>query len=163
MESMVKWLSIGDRYTKMYLDKQLAGIGLNSSQYMYIIEICQNPGITQDQFISLFYLNPSNITRVLIRLEQEGFIEKRSNPMDKRTCRLYPTERAQKANVKILEIIHEWHTRIREIFTPQEEQLFLKLLERVGNQAILIMTKEENENGENTKKTAHGGEKSSGI
>lgn len=107
MESMVKWLSIGDRYTKMYLDKQLAGIGLNSSQYMYIIEICQNPGITQDQFISLFYLNPSNITRALIRLEQEGFIEKRSNPMDKRTCRLYPTERAQKANVKILEIIHE--------------------------------------------------------
>ena len=46
---------------------------------------------------------------------------------------------------------------------PSGGTAFLKLLERVGNQAILIMTKEENENGENTKKTAHGGEKSSGI
>lgn len=143
MEGMVKWLSIGDRYTKMYLDKRLAGIGLNSSLYMYIIQVCQNPGITQDKFISLFYLNPSNITRALIRLERDGFIEKRSNPLDKRTCCLYPTERAQKANVKILEIIHQWHAKIREILTPQEEQLFFELLERVGNQAISIMTKEE--------------------
>ena len=30
----IKWLSIADRHTKMYLDKKLEPLGLNSSQHM---------------------------------------------------------------------------------------------------------------------------------
>ena len=109
---VVKWLSIADRYTKMYLDRCLAPLGLNSSQHKYVLEICKNPGITQDQFFKLFYVNPSNITRALSGLEKEGFIEKNINPVDKRTCRLYPTHKARDIYDKIQAIIEDWEKEL---------------------------------------------------
>ncbi len=92
---VIKWLSVTERHTKMYLDRQLEPLGLNSSQHMYITRVCENPGMTQDRFITLFYINPSNITRSLAYLEREGFIREENNKKDKRTCCLYPTQKGE--------------------------------------------------------------------
>ena len=32
---ILKWLSVADRFYKIYLDKQLAPFGINSSQHMF--------------------------------------------------------------------------------------------------------------------------------
>lgn len=66
----IRWCSILDRQNKRYLDKKLAPFGLNSSQHMYLIRVCREPGITQDSLFSRFYIHPSNITRALAALEQ---------------------------------------------------------------------------------------------
>lgn len=34
----------------MHMDRVLAPYGLNASQYMYIVEVCEHPGLTQDRF-----------------------------------------------------------------------------------------------------------------
>ena len=39
---LLKWLSVTDRFYKIYLDKQLAPYGINNSQYMFLIKICRN-------------------------------------------------------------------------------------------------------------------------
>ena len=46
---LLKWLSVTDRFYKIYLDKQLAPYGINNSQYMFLIKICRSPGILQDE------------------------------------------------------------------------------------------------------------------
>lgn len=55
---LIKWLSVADRHAKMYLDHQLSPFHLNSSHHMYVVKICENPGITQDQF-SVFIRIPA--------------------------------------------------------------------------------------------------------
>ena len=62
---LIKWLSVADRYTKIYLDNMLAPLGINSSQHMYLLRICDNPGISQDSLINCFYIHPSNIVRTI--------------------------------------------------------------------------------------------------
>lgn len=147
--NLIKWISVTDRYTKMYLDRLLEPLGLNSSQHMYIVRICQNPGITQDQFFKLFYIHPSNITRALTFLEKEGFLEKKTNPKDKRTCRLYPTEKAETACAQIKQICMDWNNRVLKGFREEEKQLFLDFLERAGKQAVFEVSNDwEKENQE---------------
>ncbi len=142
-----KWLSITDRYTKMYLDRQLAPLGLNSSQHMYITKICTAPGITQDQFISLFYIHPSNITRSIAYLERTGFIKKESHSKDKRTYCLYPTEKAIEANKHIQNILNSWHEILLQDFSVEEQEYFLAFLKKAGQKAIATLTQEiESEN-----------------
>ena len=51
---LLKWLSVTDRFYKIYLDKQLAPFGINNSQYMFLIKICRSPGILQDSLIDAF-------------------------------------------------------------------------------------------------------------
>ena len=51
---LLKWLSVTDRFYKIYLDKQLAPYGINNSQYMFLIKICRSPGILQDSLLNIF-------------------------------------------------------------------------------------------------------------
>ena len=53
---LIKWLSVSDRFTKMYLDQQLAPFGINSSQHMYITVICNHPVITGNKRTGQTYL-----------------------------------------------------------------------------------------------------------
>lgn len=39
MNTLLKWLSVVDRFSKLHLDKQLASHGINSSQHMFLIKI----------------------------------------------------------------------------------------------------------------------------
>ena len=59
-----------------------APFGINNSQYMFLIKICHSPGILQDS------------VRTLAALEMQGMITRSPHDKDKRTCKLYPTERA---------------------------------------------------------------------
>ena len=68
---LLKWLSVTDRFYKIYLDKQLAPYGINNSQYMFLIKICRSPGILQDSLLNMFYVHPSNIVRTVATLEKQ--------------------------------------------------------------------------------------------
>lgn len=135
---LIKWLSISDRHTKMYLDRSLAPLGLNSSQHMYVVKICEMPGVTQDQFMHFFYVHPSNVTRALSALEKAGFLRRESNPEDKRTCRLFPTQRALDARSQILSLVRQWQEQVMEPFSPEEREIFLTLLQRVGERSVSL-------------------------
>ncbi len=133
---VIKWMSITDRHTKMFLDKHMAHIGLNSSQYMYILRVCRQPGMTQDSFIKLFHIHPSNVTRAIAALEKEGFLERESNAGDKRTCRLFPTEKAHAANKEIQAICREWQERLLEGFNDDQRRQFEAMLLLAGQNAV---------------------------
>lgn len=139
---VIKWLSVGDRYTKMHLDRQLSLLGINSSQHMYITAICKSPGITQDRFLQQFYVNPSNITRSLAFLEKEGFIRKEIHPEDKRTSRLYPTSKAIDACETIKDIVERWEALLLEGMDKQQICQFKKQLEQVALRAVSLQAKD---------------------
>ena len=74
---LLKWLSVADRFTKAYLDQRLEPLGINSSQHMYLLKICGNPGISQDSLLETFYVHPSNIVRTVAALERKGFLTRK--------------------------------------------------------------------------------------
>lgn len=142
---LIKWLSIADRHAKMYMDRQLAPLNLNSSHYMYVIKICENPGITQDQFFNFFYVNPSNITRAIAYLEKKGFLIRRRSKEDKRTCRLYPTEKAKKAYPAIREAIQYGNERLMQTLEEQEQKEFQRLIKKIALSSVSMQKENEEE------------------
>lgn len=132
----IKWLSITDRHMKMYLDRQFAPLGLKSSQHMYIICIYRNPGITQDQLFSYFYLNPSNIARSVTALERNGFLIRKSNPDDKRTSRIYLTKKGEAVYQPILDILRQGEEQAMAGFSPEQREMFLDMLQKIGHRSV---------------------------
>ena len=94
--NILKWLSVTDRFSKVYLDNQFAQFGINSSQYLYILKICDCPGILQESLIESIYVHPSNIVRTVSALEKKGYITRDAYDKDKRTCRLILRKRQLK-------------------------------------------------------------------
>lgn len=142
-QTIAKWLSVGFRYTAMHLDRALAPLGLSSSQYKYVLRVCEYPGITQDQFFSLFYVNPSNITRALVALEKQGFVLRRQNTKDRRTYQLFPTEHAREVYPQITEICRDWQDRLLASVAPESRESALQLLESIALRAVEENNKEE--------------------
>ena len=129
---ILKWLSVADRFYKIYLDKQLAPFGINSSQHMFLIKICDSPGILQDSLMDIFYVHPSNIVRTIAALEKQGMITRSSNDKDKRTWKLYPTDRALSVLQEIRMICEETEALLLHGLSEEEKNLFTDLLMRAG-------------------------------
>lgn len=140
MEDLVKWLSVGYRYTLMHMDRVLKPYGLNGSQCMYVIRVCENPGITQDRFLELFMVNPSNVTRNIVALEKLGFLERQSNARDRRTFRLFPTRQAQEVYPTLCRLREEWQESLLGGIEPEQQEKLLAALKKVALRAV-----EENE------------------
>ena len=137
--SLIRWLSVAGRHTRMYLDQRFAPLGINSSQHMYIIKICENPGISQEQFLDLFYLHPSNITRALGGLIKSGFLTKEASPQDKRTYCLYPTQKAYDIYDQILSILDETQKILCSPLSQDEQEQFLEMIQEVALQSVKIL------------------------
>ena len=129
---VLKWLSVADRFYKIYLDKQLAPFGINSSQHMFLIKICDSPGILQDSMINMFYVHPSNIVRTIAALEKQGMITRSPHEQDKRTCRLYPTDRALSVVEDIRTVCKKTEALLLQDLSESEKNLLTDLLMRAG-------------------------------
>lgn len=129
---LLKWLSVTDRFYKIYLDKQLAPFGLNNSQYMFLIKICRSPGILQDSLLDMFYVHPSNIVRTIAALEKQGMLTRSPNDKDKRTCKLYPTDRALSVIDEVQAVCEKTEALLLRDISEADQELFMTLLVQAG-------------------------------
>lgn len=139
MNTLLKWLSVSDRFSKLYLDKLLAARGINSSQHMFLIKICEKPGILQDALINSIYLHPSNIVRTVASLENKGFLIRKPCEEDKRTCRLYPTAQAMAVIADIEAACAQTEAVLLQGFHDEEKAAFEKALILIGKNITSAM------------------------
>lgn len=129
---LLKWLSVADRFAKLYLDQQLAPLGINSSQHMYLLKICDHPGISQDSLLNSVYVHPSNIVRMVAALEKKGFVTRRPCQQDKRTWQLYPTERAMAIVEQVRSACQETEALLLTGLTAEDQGALRDALVQMG-------------------------------
>jgi len=135
VNKLVKWISIANRYSKISLDRALAPLSINSSHHMFIINICENEGISQDRLTGIVHIDKSNVTRALRRLEELGFIEKRSSEEDRRTAHLFSTDKGRDAYARIADIMDAWAETLAAGFGGQDKERLLEEMKRVAENA----------------------------
>ncbi|WP_372868671.1 MarR family winged helix-turn-helix transcriptional regulator [Planomicrobium okeanokoites] len=104
---------------------------LTKGQYLYLVRICENPGIIQEQLLELIKVDRSTATRSIQKLELNGFIEKKPDYENKKIKRLFPSEKGKEAYPFIKrENEHSNHVAL-EGFTETEAELAARLLRRI--------------------------------
>lgn len=143
MDDLIKWVSVTARHTAMHMDRVLAPWGLNASQYMYIVRVCEQPGLTQDRFLQMFYIHPSNVTRALLALEKQGFLERRPNPKDRRTFCVYPTRKAREVCPVITRLRQEWQDVLLDGLSPGARAELQEALRAAALRAVAANQEED--------------------
>ena len=129
------------RCSQLYRSERLAEVGLNGGQYVYISNVCRNPGISQEQMSRQILINKSNVARQLASLEQNGFVRREPDAKDRRVMRVYPTERAMEVYPYIQQVLADWRHYLTENFTDEEREQLDSLLERVLEKAAAYADK----------------------
>ncbi|SEM51480.1 DNA-binding transcriptional regulator, MarR family [Mesobacillus persicus] len=68
---------------------------LTKGQYLYLVRICENPGIIQEKLAEMIKVDRTTAARAIKRLEINGFIEKKEDEQNHKIKKLFPTEKGQ--------------------------------------------------------------------
>ncbi|MCY8235476.1 MarR family winged helix-turn-helix transcriptional regulator [Priestia endophytica] len=68
---------------------------LTKGQYLYLVRICEHPGIIQEKLAEMIKVDRTTAARSIKKLETEGFIEKKDDYHNKKIKKLFPTEKGR--------------------------------------------------------------------
>lgn len=104
---------------------------LTKGQYLYLVRICENPGIIQQQVSDMIKVDRSTATRAIQKLEMNGFIEKKEDPHNKKNKKLFPTEKGRTVYPFIKRENEHSDRMALAGFSDQEIATAYELLERI--------------------------------
>lgn len=62
---------------------------LTKGQYLYLVRICENPGIIQEKLAEMIKVDRTTAARAIKKLEIQGLIEKKNDEENKKIKKLY--------------------------------------------------------------------------
>ncbi|MGE7112955.1 MarR family winged helix-turn-helix transcriptional regulator [Lysinibacillus sp. NPDC047702] len=104
---------------------------LTKGQYLYLVRICENPGIIQEKLAEMIKVDRTTAARAIKQLEVHGFIEKKDDEHNKKIKKLFPTDKGKQVFPFIKrENDHSNRVALAGLSESEAEILF-HLLERV--------------------------------
>jgi len=80
---------------RTYADHKASQFGITRAQWVVLARLDRFEGLKQSELAEMLDLQPITLTRLLDRLCDNGLIERRSDPNDRRAKRLYLTAAAR--------------------------------------------------------------------
>lgn len=68
---------------------------LTKGQYLYLVRICENPGIIQEKLAEMIKVDRTTAARAIKKLEIQGLIEKKNDEENKKIKKLYATDKGE--------------------------------------------------------------------
>ena len=128
MSKLIQDLTFISRCGARYRNRILEPLGLTARQSLSLLQICKEPGISQDMLAQRVALDKSNITRQLTVLEENGLVERRTCQKDKRIFRLHPTEKALELLPNIRSASQSWEQLVTQELSGEKRQILEQAL-----------------------------------
>ena len=93
--------------------------------------LARNEGINQAGLADLLEIKPMTLVRQLDRMEEDGWIERKPQPGDRRARRLVLTDKARPILARILDLSNEVRTEAFAGLSREEGRQLIELLRRV--------------------------------
>ncbi len=77
------------RMLRTYADQRARQFGISRAQWGVLVRLDRSEGLKQSELADILDLQPISLTRLLDRLAENGLIERRADPNDRRANRLY--------------------------------------------------------------------------
>jgi MarR family transcriptional regulator, transcriptional regulator for hemolysin len=113
------------RMLKTYADQRARQFGISRAQWAVLIRIERSEGLKQSELAELLDLQPISLTRLLDRLADNGLIERRADPNDRRAKQLYLTPAARPLIARILDHVEDLAGTVLEGIEPKDIDVML--------------------------------------
>lgn len=109
------------------LDEFHVHVGQEHLVYRLAIE----EGVSQSQLAAALCLDASTVTKMLLRLERDGIVERRSDAEDARVSRVYLTSHGRTLVQPVIDIWSHAEARLLQGMTDTEQVLLRRFLRQI--------------------------------
>src|SRR5580658_9835381 len=119
------------RLVRAYADKQAARYGITRAQWAVLAKVERTEGLKQTELAELMEMQPITLTRLIDRLCDAGWIERRGDETDRRVNRLYLRKAARPLLAKLNGLRSDITETALEGISPSDANRMLAQLEAV--------------------------------
>ncbi|HTY48834.1 MAG TPA: MarR family transcriptional regulator [Steroidobacteraceae bacterium] len=119
------------RLYKRRFEERAAGLALTLPQCKTLTSLSRNEGVSQKRLAELVDVDPMTLVRILDRMEADGWVQRRSDPADRRARSLVITERARPILEEILRLAQITRSELLAGIADAERTALVDLLERM--------------------------------
>ncbi|HEY3919911.1 MAG TPA: MarR family transcriptional regulator [Stellaceae bacterium] len=111
-------------------DQRSKSLGLTRAQCQVLAYLVYHEGINQAGLADLLELEPISVARLIDRMAQAGWVERRPDPQDRRAWRLFITEKAKPLFAEMIAVGREVRAEALSGFSPEDGDRIMELLLR---------------------------------
>jgi DNA-binding MarR family transcriptional regulator len=119
------------RAHRVHVGELLAEHGLHVGQEMVLVELWQDDGLRGGALAERLGVEHPTITKMLRRLEACGLVERRADPEDARSLRVYLTGKGRELRVPVMRCWERAERTVLAGMNARERGTFRRLLDRV--------------------------------
>lgn len=117
------------RLMRRRFEKRGAALGLSAAQFRALVRVSKEEGISQAKLADLLEIEPISVSRLLDRMEEGGWIERRFDPADRRVRMIWPTAKSRAAYDGIKAVAGEVYEEALQGLSAAERQALIRGLE----------------------------------
>lgn len=119
------------RLTRKHFDRRARALDLTRAQWLALAILRRTPGIHQVELADRLEVEPMTVARLVDRLEEAGWVERRADKTDRRSKQLYLTKRAQGIITKIRALAIETRYQTLVGITEAEHKALVAILQKI--------------------------------
>ncbi len=119
------------RLVRLYADKQAARYGITRAQWAVLAKVERTEGLKQSELAEQMEMQPITLTRLIDKLCDNGWIERRGDETDRRVNRLYLRKAARPLLGKLAGLRSELTATALEGINPADAHRLLAQLEAI--------------------------------
>ena len=119
----------GWRYTR----NRLTHPGLTNAAYDVCGIVWQSGSTNQDNIAKALKMDKSSVAKVVNKCVNDGLIERRVNPSNRREYILTLTPQGQTVVQELVDIVEQWLEEALSILSEEERVQFMNIVERVAD------------------------------
>lgn len=119
------------RLLRTEFDRRVRRLGITRAQWLVLTRLHRRPGASHSELAEMMEVEKATAGRMIDRLVANGWVERRSEPGDRRVKRVYLTPEAERVHKRIWRVAEDTvETALADLSARESKQLFA-LLQRV--------------------------------
>lgn len=112
---------------------------MGCGQQYFLTYIYEHDGITMYDLAKAGHFDKGTVTKAVQKLMDLEYVVTKTDKKDKRVKHLHATEKAADAVELIYRTRNEWKKALLSDFTPEEEEIFVRQLEKMAQASCRIL------------------------
>jgi MarR family transcriptional regulator for hemolysin len=124
-------LALSHRAVHDELDRRLQSHDANLWHWLLLRKAADSEGASQRELAERMGIEPPTLVRHLDKLADEGLVERRADPDDRRVVRVVVTPAGHERLAQLHPIVHELDQELRGILTKRDAEVLTRALPRI--------------------------------
>lgn len=103
-----RFVGVLNRQSQAYINNALKDIDISYSECIFLSNLYNNEGINQEELSSILFIDKTITAKSIKSLEKKGFLIRKKCETDKRSKRLYLTDKGRNCKEEIFSLLEKW-------------------------------------------------------